>query len=230
MTKIVEFPHRSFLSCHDCGVLHPAVHRSGLLTGEAEQAALEAFQEFATAHSAHATTLLQRSGHPTGSTGPLWDPLAPLTFEVTDGLTTFVVQADRVSIDEPRRYRFSPGRLALNAATVSIDDAAVRAGLDHAWFPHALRLSTIERFVELLREIIAGIDAEGLDIAFDDADDPSVSIAAVPPAACESLLAGCAVIFDAADLPLVRSFVAGNCDADGVLALRVRQDHRVLAA
>jgi hypothetical protein len=230
MTNGIQYPHSRFVGCTECCVLHPVVHESTSLSGDARQAAAEGFNEFVAAHMSHGMTTLERQGNATRSDGPLWDPLASLTFHVTDGSQTFVVSATRGSIDEPRQYRFTPGRLAATPPRVTVEDDHVRRGLDRQFFPHAVRPSKIERFVGILRDVVSQIDADGLEIAFDDADDPAVSIARMPDDHYEELVTRCAHVFDASEMPHVSNFLAANRSEDGLLALRVRQEYRVLAA
>jgi len=229
MNNTVQYPHTRFIGCQECQVLHPILHDSGRLSGDAQEAAADAFDEFLTAHTAHALIELQRQGSATTSSGPVWDPLARLCFEVSDGQQNLLVTAQRTAIDEPREYRFVSGRLASSAAVVTIEDSNVRRGLDRQFFPHAVRPSKIDSFVGMLREVVSQIDADALEIAFDDAEDPAVSIARFPDESYDEVVTRCFEIFDAAEMSSVSRFLAANRNEDGLLALRVRQDFRVLA-
>ena len=100
--------HHGFLGCHDCQLLSPVVASDG-----ATQDDQEAYREFAAAHGTHHTALLSWPTSETWSDRPLWDPLATISFEVSDGARTCVVHASRQCIDEPRIYRFQPGSLTV---------------------------------------------------------------------------------------------------------------------
>ena len=69
-----------------------------------------------------------------------------------------------------------------------------------------------------------------MEIAFDAADDPDVSIAGMPDGIYNEILARCAEIFDPWELPRVIDFLRDNRDADGLLALRVRRQVIALSA
>jgi hypothetical protein len=114
---------------------------------------------------------------------------------------------------------------------VQIDPHDLRRGLDLQFNPQTLRPFKVDRFLAAVHEVINQIDADDLEIAFDDADDPSVSIACMPNATYDDLLARCAKIFDPrAELPRVAAFLQENRGADGLLALRVRRHVTALSA
>lgn len=213
------------LACHDCGVLQPIDDASVHSRDDAEAAMHEGLDEFVARHQTHRTACLQRDGSESTADRPLWDPMATVTFSATDGDLTYVVTAARPSIDAPRVYRFVPGTLTVPTAEVAIDTADLRRGLDLEFQPHALRPTKLDRFLSALEEIIGRIDPEALEIAFDDADDPAVSVAPLPDAAYRQLVGRCTEIFDAWELSRVTHFLHDNRDADGLLALRVRRHH-----
>ena len=80
------------------------------------------------------------------------------------------------------------------STVILVDDEDLRRGLDWEFYPHALRPGKLDRFVLVVREIVGRFNPEGLPIAFDDADDPMVSIARMPDRSYQELLARCAEI------------------------------------
>jgi len=214
-----------FLACHDCGVLQPIAETDAHDSDDAEAAMHEGFEEFLAGHRTHRTARLHRDGSESRSDRPLWDPMATVTFSATDGDLTYVVTAARTSIDAPRVYRFVPGTLTAPNSEVAIDTADLRRGLDLEFHPHALRPTKLDRFLSAVEEIIGHIDPQALDIAFDDADDPAVSVARMPDAAYRQLVGRCTEIFDAWELSRVTHFLHDNRAEDGLLALRVRRHH-----
>lgn len=191
----------------------------------------DAYAEFVAKHRAHHIASLWRSGSEVRADRPLWDPLATLTFEVTDGDQSYVVNATRRSIEDDRRYQFAPGLLEVGNAEVQIEPYDLRRGLDLQFRPEKLSRVRIDRFLAAVHEVVNQLDAEELEIAFDDADDPTVSIAGMPDATYNDLLARCAKIFDPREeLPRVVAFLRDNRGADGLLALRVRRQVAALSA
>jgi hypothetical protein len=218
-----------FLACRDCNVLQPLATSFLRCVDAAEAAAAqEACEEFVVGHCTHRTARLRRCGSECYADRPLWDPMATVTFVATDGEHTYVVTAGRSSIDAPRAYRFQPGTLAVESTEIAVDTADLRCGLDLLFHPHALRPTKVERFLAAVDALIHRIDLEHIEIAFDVADDPAVSIARMPDSAYSQLLDQCEQIFDSWELLHVTAFLKSNRDADGLLALRVRRHLAIL--
>jgi len=212
-----------FIACRDCGELHPIPDTGAALLEDVDDGANDGdpYKEFLIGHQTHHVASFQRSGSECCADRPLWDPMATLTFEVTDGDRSYVVTATRRSIEDERVYRFAPGVLdAMGNAEVQVDPRDVRRGLAR---PPALRPMKIDRFLSAVQEVVSQIDPNELVTTFDDANDPAVSVAGMPDGTYNELLARCNDIFDPSDLPRVVTFLSDNRDADGLLALRVRR-------
>ena len=106
----------------------------------------------------------------------------------------------------------------------------MRRGLDREFYPQALRPTKLDRFISVLHDVVRHIPPAELEIAFDLADDPAVSIARMPNETYEELLARCIEIFDPWEWPRVSRFLCENRGEDGVLALRVRRHVALLSA
>jgi hypothetical protein len=222
-------PGDIFLACYDCGVLRPIAppYANGV-----DSAAMDGDDSpaFAAEHATHRTGQLVRHGDDTASDRPLWDPMHTVSFQVTDGEHGYVVIGSRESIDEPRTYRFSPGSLEARNSEVLVDDRDLRRGLDQQFFPHALRPTKVDQFLSVIHDVVRHIPPDGLEIAFDDAQDPEVSIARMPTDSYQELLTRCTEIFDPWEWPHVSRFLHENCGEDGLLALRVRRQVSLLGA
>jgi hypothetical protein len=218
------FPrHSRFLACHDCGTLVPAdIAERTDFNGAAQELAL-GLQEFVVEHASHSLSELRRTEAESVSNGPLWDPLAPIQIELTDGEQCYVASGRRACIDEARRYEFRLSTLRIVSCQVDIDERDIRRGLDLEFFPHAVRPTKVDEFVDALHNALREVETEDLEIAFVDAQDPAVSIARMPEPTFQRLLAASARIFDPWEMPLVQRFLEENREEDGVLALRVRR-------
>ena len=184
---------------------------------------LQDWYGFFAEHGAHGLNEMNCALGAAMTGGPVWDPMAELLFEVASGAETFVVRATRASIEAPRRYRFAPGTLQVNAGVVEIDEADVRRALDLELYPHVLRASQIDALLTVVHASLDGIEADELEIAFEDIDDPEVSIAALPDQAYRRILDASTQIFDDWERPRVARFLEENRGEDGLLALRVRR-------
>ena len=218
------------IACRDCGLLQPVVSTSAALVDDAVAALQDAYHDFLDEHDGHELTWLARVGCELSSDRPLWDPMGTVTFAVTDGERTYLATGARTALEEPRLYRFAPGNLSARGSALAVDDRHLRRGLDLEFYPQALRLTKLERFVTAVREVVSQLNPEDLPIAFDDADDPAVSVARMPEQTYQELLARCSQIFDPAELDTVSKFLHENRREDGLLALRVRREFRALPA
>lgn len=219
--------HTHFTACHTCGVLHPLVQCCHGEAGSPEADALESYGEFIAKHRDHRRAEFHRDGSESSADRPLWDPLAAITFAVSDGERSYVVVSGRTSVDEPRTYRFMCGSVIAPAPDISADADALRRGLDFDFYPNALRPTKIDRLLAALDEVVSRIDADELPIAYDTAEDPDVSIAAMPEEPYIELVARCVDIFDEWELARVVRFLHTNRGADGLLALRVRRHQSI---
>jgi hypothetical protein len=226
----MELSHNIWLiACRGCSVLQPVACVRSTGPDDAVEASREAYRQFFAEHHAHDLMWFARHGNELASDRALWDPMATVTFEVTDGQRTYVATGSRSSLEEPRVYRFAPGTLDSMEAAILMDDTDLRRGLDLHFYPHALRLGKLDRFVLAVREVVSHLNPAELPIAFDDVSDPMVSVARMPDQSYEELLARCAEIFDPAEIDTVSKFLRDNRDEDGLLALRVRRELRALS-
>ena len=228
MTSNTPATDTRYLACHSCRRLQPLAAVATHAGDDNATAAAEAVHEFQAEHEGHPLAVVRRHGTAVRSVGPVWDPMSVMTFTVADDHSTYLVTVERPSIDEPRIYRFVPGELECAPGSVSIEHSHLLRGLDRELYPHALRPSKLDSFLGAVRNVLERIDVDALDVAFDDADDPAVSIAPMPDVPYAELLESCARIFDAAELPRVSGFLAANRREDGLLALRVRHDYRIV--
>ena len=215
-----------YLLCRDCRVVHrlPAGHELAAADQSSEEAAI-AYGQFLVQHRHHPLERLSRATLTEHHDGPLWDPMRTSLIELTNGRETFTVRTARAEIDEQlTREVIEDRRLTLGAFHVTVEEAAIRRALDHHFHPYALRQTKIDHFVAAVQNVLATLPGEQVETAFDDADDPAVSIARLPDDGIVALLAHCMDIFDAWELARVASFVSANRDEYGALALRVRRD------
>jgi hypothetical protein len=218
--------NKPLIACRDCSVLQPLVCARSTRPDDAAQVWRQAYRDFLAEHRGHDLACFARHGDALASDHPLWDPMVTIRFEVTDGERIYVATGTRPSLEEPRVYRFGPGTLDVVGTAILVDDDDLRRGLDWEFYPNALRLGKLDRFLLVVHEIVGRLNPEELPITFDDADDPTVSVARMPDHSYQELLARCAEIFDPTELDTVSRFLRDNRDEDGLLALRVRRELR----
>lgn len=214
---------RRFVGCRACGVLTPIVLPERDDAPDVVEAYLQDWYGFFAAHGGHVLVEVAADAGAPATGGPVWDPLAELVFAARCGDEPVVVRAGRASIDEPRRFRFEPGEMLVAPGVVEIDEADVRRALDMELQPHAQRAAQIDALLTVLHDSVDGLAAEELEIAYEDVDDPEVSIAPLPEQAFQRVLDASSRIFDDGELARVARFLAENRGGDGLLALRVRR-------
>jgi hypothetical protein len=215
------FAPTTFLACRSCGVVLPVRPPERFAESIDELGCL--CDRFSSAHRPHGLIGLLRCTSEVRADRGLWDPMATIRFEATDGRETFVVTSLRQSIDEPRQYHLTSGSLPVTSQEISIADGDVRRGLDMEFQPHAIRPTKVERFISALHEAVRSVRPQELSICYDLPDDPALSVAPMPDAAFESVVAACAEIFDSWEFPRIHRFLLANRADDGLLMLRVRR-------
>jgi hypothetical protein len=73
----------NFTACCDCGELYPVPDAGAAFADDAND--VDPYKEFLVRHQTHHIAGFRRSGLECHADRPLWDPLATLRFEVTDG-------------------------------------------------------------------------------------------------------------------------------------------------
>ncbi len=213
-----------FLLCRDCRVVHRVYAAHEISEGGvASEAAAIAYGQFLVDHRHHPLDRLEHCGTLDHHQGALWDPSRTSLIEVSNGREVFTLRSARDSLDEAPHLEIITGRLEAQPIELSFDEPSLRRALDRHFYPYALRASKVDRFVQIVREVLAMLPAEELDTEFDDADDSEVGIGRLPDQGCVAILELCIDLFDAWELSRVASFVSGNRDEYGALALRIRK-------
>ena len=224
-----------FLLCRRCAVLHPLDREDAgtpqdpsdvPVDGDDDALDLRAFE---LAHAGHLLEEALRASPSSTLDHPAWDPMATLWFFVRSGGDEILVRAGRESIEDPRTYRVEP-ELPQAEELVEIDAPLVRRALDRHFFPHAISARKLDRFVDLLTDLVSGLNAAAVETSFDDPSYPDAGIAPVPEVLCRLLLEHAAAIFDAWELDRLAGFVAEHRREDGALALRVHRGFSALRA
>lgn len=176
---------------------------------------------FFAAHAGHPVELLLRIDGAMVADRPIWDPMATVYFEVTNGRDRLLVRAARASIEEPIARSLVPGALRLSEVRVDVEAAPVLRALDAQFFPNAVRLTTVQRLLAAWRDVIRGTDAAALAVLYDCAEDPHASIARLPGTAFDELEQRSREILGDWELERVRAFLDRERGDAEALAVRV---------
>lgn len=212
------------LLCRECGTLLPVDRPAVPEAAPAEESALAEIDLFRTAHRDHRLEHVKRVPSSALHDRPAWDPMSTAWFRVRTDASELVVKSWRSSIDEPRRYQLVSDPLPEPECWAEVDERMLRICLDRHFYPRVLPARKLDRFVTLVREILATVDARTIETSFDDADYANAGIAPFPCHLSARLLSVSADVFDAEEQKLLASFVESNRGEDGALAVRVRRD------
>lgn len=210
-----------FLVCRFCAVLSPlSPHGADVPLEDGE---LSDFERFRGEHDAHGVEIATRVDAPAVHDRPVWDPMAVAWFEVQINGERFVVRSSRTSVEASRSWELTSGVIEHCASEVELDEEYLRLALDEWFYPQVLPPRVSDRFLAVVEDVTQALDPDEITEAFDDSDDPQVSIAPMPISARQRLLERTQGFLDAVERQRVAGFVDAHSGADGALALHVRR-------
>lgn len=210
-----------FLVCRSCGLLTPISHDPVDPTfDDGELSDLDCFRA---EHRGHTLDAATRTDAPAVHDRPVWDPMAVAWFEVQIHGERFVVRSSRTSIQLPRSWELIPGVIEQQTGQVELDQEYLRLALDQWFYPQVLPPRVSDRFLAVLEDVTQTLDPDEITTAFDDSDDPQVSIAPLPISARERVLERTQTFLDDIERQRFAGFVDAHSGADGALALHVRR-------
>jgi hypothetical protein len=209
-----------YLVCRFCGLLSPI---SSAALEQSLDTEISELDRFRAEHDAHGLEVAMRSDAAAVHDRPVWDPMAISWFEVRINDELFVVRSSRTTIENPRTWELLSGVIEHSAGEVELDQEYLRLALDEWFYPQVLPPRVSDRFLAVLEDITQAIDPDEITEAFDDSDDPQVSIAPLPISARERVLERTQAFLDDIERQRFAGFVDAHSGADGALALHVRR-------
>jgi hypothetical protein len=209
-----------FLVCRRCGLLTPVSCDTEASFEDGDPSELDRFRA---EHHAHGLAAATRSDAPAVHDRPVWDPMAIAWFEVRIDGEPFVVRSSRTSIDAPRSFQLIPGVIEQCSGEVALDEEYLRLALDEWFYPQVLPPRVSDRFLAVLEDVTQALDPDDITTAYDDSDDPQVSIAPLPISARAHVLERTQAFLDDFERQRFAGFVDAHSGADGALALHVRR-------
>jgi hypothetical protein len=152
---------------------------------------------FLEAHRSHLIELLVQTTPAVAASGPMWDPVTVLWWEVSNAARRFVIEgfrepppggAGNIGLDHPLSYRCKPGRLRAVATRVGIPNEVLASAFDAALFPHVLPHRKLEALTRAAALSLDGLGPERLEVISESPTDPTVATARMPEADLERLL------------------------------------------
>ncbi len=147
---------------------------------------------------------------------------------VTNGCDHLLLRQSRKNINEPLSFELTPGRLVEGVA-VCIQDSEIKEEMrcHFKWYADPFEDQKIDLFVQLLRDVVKGIEPEAIEVAGFCSEDDNVTFGLLPAEVIELLMAKCAPYFQPRELDDIRSFIDSHREACDVLALVMRRQLKV---
>lgn len=178
---------------------------------------------FLTRHARHALETLRATGTPPMHEGPLGDPMASTVWEVSNGAEVMLVRSGRAALTEPLCYRLLPGRLVADRPAIEVEETEIRADVDRALYPGAAPHRKLDAFVARFKAVAWDVDPTTLEVVYDLAGDPTLSVAKLPAWALERLASSAREIFDHTDAARVAARLAESTADPDAFTVFVRQ-------
>jgi hypothetical protein len=224
---------RHFVHCRECGeVFRPSPYDRLAIFGVGPDddeitTGHDDCTAFLVRHARHPLETLRPTGEVAAPEGPLWDPLSPLYWEVSNGTDTLLVRGARERMTEPMRYQLVPGRLVVGPRSVEIPESEIGVEIDRALYPGVVAQRKVEAFVAAFKAVVAALHPDTLHIVYDVPRDPCSSIAKLPASALERVIAHARRIFDIADAARVEQHLRASVGDPDAFTVLVHQPVRV---
>lgn len=186
---------------------------------------------FLDTHRAHLIELLTQTLPTVPTSGPLWDPSTIIRWQVRNGSRPFVIEGGRtigiddpsgVTLEDPLRYRCTPGELRLVTERVGVPNDVLAQAIDEGFFPHVLPCSRLEKLTEAASEAIARLPRDQLDVLHDSPADPTVSVARLSEDAIAHVMARLSSLLGANEQARVQTRLIALRAADELLVTVMR--------
>ena len=219
-----------FIWCRNCDAVHHVTPfdkapQYVYLHGQVDELPGDDWRGFMKQHEGHRLEPLKALGEKYFCQGSISDPMGVAYIEVTNGSDLLLLRQSRKNIAEPLSFELTRGRLVDQGVTVCIQDSEIKKEMrcHFNWHADAFGDQKIDLFVQLLRDVIKGIEPEAIEVAGYCSKDDNVTFGLLPAEVIELLMAKCAPYFQARELDDIRRFIDSHREACDVLALVMRR-------
>lgn len=188
----------AFLSCEDCGEVHrvTAADRAPAHTPDGNEIPCDDLADFQVRHRGHPLRWLHRSGDAELRTHALHDPACRVIWQLVDDVgRRYVVESSRENAMEARRYRIRPGRLVLTEESIELDAVLFRTLVEESLAPGFAPERKLAEMTSLCERRLLLLPREAFEVVAEDASDPAVLLACLPPRAALALDAAARLLF-----------------------------------
>jgi hypothetical protein len=226
-----------FLWCRKCDAVHhvtswdraPQYSYNNYIDGELDEIPADDWRAFMKQHEGHRLEPLKAVGEKYFCEGSMSDPMGVAYIKVTNGHDHLLLRQSRKSIAEPLSFELTRGRLIDQGMTVCIQDREIKKEMRHHlnWQGDAFEEQKIDLFIQLFRDVVTGIEPEGIEVAEFCPEDSNVTFGLLQADLIELLITKCAPYFQPRELDDIRRFIDSHREPWDVLALVMRRQLKV---
>jgi hypothetical protein len=197
--------------------------------GEVEDIPGDDWRAFMKQHEGHRLEPLKASGEKYFYHGSMSDPMGVAYIEVTNGSDHLLLRQWRKNIAEPLSFQLIRGRLIDQGVAVCIQDSEIKKEMryHYKWKADPFEDQKIDLFVQLLTDVVKGIDPKAIEVAGFCSEDDNVTFGLLPADVIEALMTKCAPYFQPRELDDLRRFIDSHREPCDVLALVMRRQLKV---
>ena len=211
---------KKLIRCVACNQVIPNYEGSHLVRAESlpgvewSSADLDGAREFLRIHLGHPLEELTVEEGSHISDRPSYEPVRVTHFLAGNGQREFLIRRTRRALDEPASYEVVPGKLELSGPTLEIQEDVLRRQIAAEKRFSPLLKGRMQRFIGIFRDEITRVSPEtfGEEAGemIEDAENPTVTYAALKDSHWERILNRCRLYFDQMELEALRRFIDDN--------------------
>jgi len=157
---------------------------------------------------------------------PIYEPIRVTYFLAGSAQRKFLIQRTKTALDQPASYKIIPGRLKLSSVSLKIQEDDLRKQI-HAEKGFSLLLKEkMQRFIQALRDEMAGISAKEFEEEAERIEDGETSLSAygcINESRWTRILDRCRRDFDEFELKAIRKFIDEHRDPPDVLSIQIQR-------
>jgi hypothetical protein len=195
---------------------------------EWSDADLAGAKEFLRVHSGHPLEELSIEEETWVSEKPCGDPAGVSYYLAGNPRGKFWVQRKKPALDQPAVYEIVPGRLRMENVSLKIQEEDLRRQIAAEQGFSPLLKERMERFIQVLRDEVAGISPERFEEEAEDMEEGESSLSAyggLSDSRWARILNRCRLYFDESELKAIHRFTDENRHPPDVLSVQV--DRRI---
>jgi hypothetical protein len=225
---------KKLIRCSSCNRVIPNYDGYELARGQSlpgvewSNSDLAGAKEFLRAHSGHPLEELAVEEETWVGEKPCWEPLRVSYFLAGNAGGKFLIQRKKSTLDEPASYEILPGKLEISYVSLKVQEEEFRKQIAADKGVSPLLKERLERFIQVLRDEIAGISPERFEEEAEEVEEGESFLTAyggLKDARWARVLNRCRLYFDGSELKVINRLIDENRHPPDVLSIRV--DRRI---